>query len=154
MNFSLQHPIESYVHKFAMLGISRGIQIIIVAMGRTVSHDIGLEANLTPIYMVDMSPENYSCLATLFSSRCILHTILGETIGPPRFYHRGLYRAVKHVTMSALAGDHAVDGIQITGGPSVIVGVQRLPEMTFKNLVQLKSVAHLHRFPYNKLLIK
>lgn len=127
-----------YEHKLPMLGICRGIQIMNVAMGGTVYQDLGQEAHLTHRYMGDMAPKNYPSHETLFSSGSLLHTTFGDKIRTNSFHHQGVCEPGKNVTITALAEDQAVEGIEITGGASFIVGVQWHPEMMFDAPEQLK----------------
>ncbi len=120
-----------YEHKLPMLGICRGIQLMNVAMGGTVYQDLGKEAGLIHCYMGDVAPKNYRAHETRFMENSILRRIFGEAVRTNSFHHQGVRSPGENVTVTAVAEDGAVEGIEISGGAGFVVGVQWHPEMMF-----------------------
>jgi hypothetical protein len=74
--------------------------------------------------MRDLARKNCASHETLFSSGSLLHTIFGDKIRTSSVRQQGVCEPGKNVTRPALAQDHDEEGLEITGGPSCIVGVQ------------------------------
>ncbi len=128
----------AYEHRLPMLGICRGIQLMNLAMGGTMYQDLGEEAGLIHCYMGNVGPRNYRVHSTHFAEGSILRGIFGEEVRTNSFHHQGVKETGENVTVTAVAEDGAVEGIEIAGGPDFAVGVQWHPEMMFDAADQKK----------------
>lgn len=120
-----------YDQKLPILGMCRGIQLLNVSRGGTLYQDLGKEAGLTHCYMGNVGPRNYRVHTTSFTPGSILHRIFGDQVRTNSFHHQGVWEPGENVEVTALAEDGAVEGIEISGGASFMVGVQWHPEMMY-----------------------
>lgn len=120
-----------YENKTPLLGICRGIQLLNISRGGTLYQDLGKEAGLIHCYMGDVGPRNYRVHNTTFTPGSLLHRVFGKQIRTNSFHHQGVCEPGMNVAVTAVAEDGAVEGIEVSGGPSFMAAVQWHPEMMF-----------------------
>lgn len=103
-----------------VLGICRGLQLINVHQGGT------LEQHVPTHSRYDLAPHDESHVLTI-TPGSVLHGLFGDTAQVNSLHHQTVGVVGKGLTVSAVAEDGTVEGIEMDGVP--IIAVQWHPEM-------------------------
>lgn len=115
-----------------ILGICRGIQVLNVAAGGTLYQDISMGADTVLKHRQD-APGSYATHAIDVQEGSRLLDILGQpTIRVNSFHHQTVSKAAPGFTISAVARDGIIEGIESTHH-SFVIGVQFHPESMWQN---------------------
>lgn len=123
---------EAIKQQKPVLGICRGMQFINVYFGGTLFQDL----NKNDAKYLKHVHQNHPALITHYvniKSNSFLATIgLESQIGVNSFHHQAINRLGKDLTVTALANDQIIEGIELINEKTFIVGVQWHPEMMNK----------------------
>ena len=128
----------AFEKKIPVLGICRGLQIMVVSFGGSLYQDLarenGADEHFTIMYprnsvthKIDLKPQ--SKLTDIFG---------GKSIGVNSFHHQGVKSVPTNAKVAAESPDHVIEAVEFTGGHSFAVGVQWHPEMMYDSKEQMK----------------
>ncbi len=119
----------AFHRQIPMLGICRGIQMIVAALDGTLYQDLGREYHDGDLLKHDQDlPREYASHTVNVEEDSLLHRIMGSNQFPVNsFHHQAVREAGPHLRVSAKSSDGVIEAVESTEYKSLL-GVQWHPE--------------------------
>lgn len=114
-------------HRFPVLAICRGMQILNISLGGTIFQDISLRQAVSLNHMQLSEKRSDPCHKILISNNSMLYNILNKNEYVNSFHHQCIKKLGKNLKISAVASDGVIEAIELNRHPFVL-GVQWHPE--------------------------
>ena len=120
---------EAFNHQIPMLGICRGIQTLVAALGGELYQDLNSQYKEAPLikHSQDLARE-YASHTVSIEKDSLLNKLMGaETYNVNSFHHQAVKECGPHLQISARAADGVIEAVESNEYKSII-GVQWHPE--------------------------
>lgn len=110
-----------------VLGICRGLQVLNIAFGGTLYQDLS-QRGVASFQHQQIAAREETVHAVRFSAGSLLTEWFGKSARVNSFHHQAVKRAADGFTVSALAADGVIEGIEYAAQDAFLLGVQWHPE--------------------------
>lgn len=128
----------AFKKKLPVLGICRGLQIMVVGCGGSLYQDLARENDAAEHFAL-MYPRNCVSHKINLKPDSKLREIFGaDSIGVNSYHHQGVKSLPSGAKAAAESSDGVIEAVEFTGGHPFAIGVQWHPEMMFDSKEQMK----------------
>jgi len=120
---------EAFNHQIPILGICRGIQTLVAALGGELYQDLNSQYKEAPLIKHDQDlAREYASHNILIEKESLLEEVMGETtVAVNSFHHQAVKSPGPHLRISARATDGVIEAVESNEFKSIL-GVQWHPE--------------------------
>lgn len=127
--------------KKPVFAVCRGMQILNVACGGTIWQDLSLIPGGTIDHMQKSACRSEVSHHILTEQGSLIRQYTGPRILVNSFHHQAINTPGSGLRVSARAGDHTIEAIELSGHPFA-VGVQWHPECMYRTSAEMRSLFH------------
>lgn len=124
-----------------VFAVCRGMQILNVACGGTIWQDLSMIPGRTIDHMQKSACRSEVSHHILTEQGSLIRQYIGPRILVNSFHHQAINTPGSGLTVSARAGDHTIEAIELSGHPFA-VGVQWHPECMYRTSAEMRALFH------------